>query len=53
MVVANDITMAGAGFGEDTNIVTFVFPDGQVRANKKMSKTQTADKILNELAKML
>ncbi len=52
MVVANDVTLAGAGFGSDTNIVNFVFPDGKVIKNEKMSKTQAADEILNELLKM-
>ncbi len=53
MVVANDVTKEGAGFGADTNIVSFVFPDGEVIRKEKMSKKQTADEILSELTKML
>ena len=28
MIVANSLRTAGAGFGTDTNIVTFLTPDG-------------------------
>ena len=28
MVVANNLKVAGAGFGVDTNVVTFITPDG-------------------------
>ena len=32
MVVANNLKVAGAGFGVDTNVVTFITPDGSPRA---------------------
>jgi phosphopantothenoylcysteine decarboxylase/phosphopantothenate--cysteine ligase len=48
MIVANDVTQAGAGFDSDTNIVTLVFPDGQVKPLEKMSKLDVANVILDE-----
>ena len=48
MIVANDVTQEGAGFDSDTNIVTLVFPDGQVKPLEKMSKLDVANAVLNE-----
>jgi phosphopantothenoylcysteine decarboxylase/phosphopantothenate--cysteine ligase len=48
MIVANDVTQAGAGFHSDTNIVTLIFPDGQVKPLEKMSKLDAANVILDE-----
>jgi phosphopantothenoylcysteine decarboxylase/phosphopantothenate--cysteine ligase len=48
MIVANDVTQSGAGFDSDTNIVTLVFPDGQVKPLEKMSKLNVANAILDE-----
>jgi phosphopantothenoylcysteine decarboxylase / phosphopantothenate---cysteine ligase len=48
MIVANDVTQTGAGFDSDTNIVTLVFPDGQVKPLEKMSKLNVANVILDE-----
>ena len=47
-LVANDITQAGAGFGSDTNIVKFVYPDGAVKQMPLMDKTVLARLILDE-----
>ncbi|MBN2878631.1 MAG: bifunctional phosphopantothenoylcysteine decarboxylase/phosphopantothenate--cysteine ligase CoaBC [Clostridia bacterium] len=49
MVVANDVTLEGAGFGTDTNIVKFIFPDGNIIKFDKMTKRQVAEKILDEI----
>ena len=49
MIVANDVTQAGAGFDSDTNIATLVFPDGQVKPLEKMSKLDVANAILDEV----
>ena len=46
MVVANDVTAPGAGFGTDTNRATFVFPDGTVRALPLMTKRRLASLIV-------
>ena len=48
MVVANNLKVAGAGFGVDTNVVTFITPDG-VRELPLMSKDDVADAILDEI----
>jgi phosphopantothenoylcysteine decarboxylase / phosphopantothenate---cysteine ligase len=48
LIVANDVTQAGAGFDSETNIVTLVFPDGQVKPLEKMSKLDVANVILDE-----
>ena len=50
MVVANNLKVAGAGFGVDTNVVTFITPDG-TRELPLMSKDDVADAILDEILK--
>ena len=50
MVVANNLKVAGAGFGVDTNVVTFITPDG-ARELPLMSKSDVADAILDEILK--
>lgn len=44
LIVANDVTAEGAGFGVDTNIVTLITKDGTT-ALPKMSKHDVADRI--------
>jgi phosphopantothenoylcysteine decarboxylase/phosphopantothenate--cysteine ligase len=48
-VVANDVTENGAGFGCDTNKVTFVYPDGSVKDIPLMSKRSVARRIVDEV----
>ena len=48
MVVANNLKVAGACFGVDTNVVTFITPDG-TRELPLMSKADVADAILDEI----
>ena len=48
MVVANNLKVSGAGFGVDTNVVTFITPDG-IRELPLMSKSDVADAILDEI----
>ncbi len=50
LVVANDVTAEGAGFDVDTNIVTFVFPDGRTIPLERMSKFDVAGRLLDEIA---
>lgn len=50
MVVANNLKVAGAGFGVDTNVVTLITPDG-TRELPLMSKADVADAILDEILK--
>ena len=48
MIVANDVTEKGAGFGVDTNRVTFVRKDGSVDRLPLMTKLAVARRIVRE-----
>ena len=52
MIVANDVTAAGAGFNADTNIVKFLFPNGEVRSLEQMAKTQVANILLDTVMEL-
>lgn len=47
MIVANDVTLPGAGFNADTNVVKFLFPNGKVQSLGKMPKAAVAEAILD------
>lgn len=47
LIVANDVTAEGAGFGVDTNIVTLITKAGSTPL-PKMSKREVADRILDQ-----
>lgn len=51
MIVANDVTREGAGFGTDTNIVTIITERGQTEL-PIMSKTDVAKRLLDEIMKL-
>ncbi|KKK39617.1 phosphopantothenoylcysteine decarboxylase [Mesobacillus campisalis] len=53
MIVANNVTEAGAGFGTDTNIVTLYKKDGSEVHMPLMSKADVARKLLAEIAHQL
>ena len=46
MIVANNLKQAGAGFGTDTNVVTFLTADETVQL-PIMSKEDVADRLLS------
>ena len=46
LVVGNDVTAKGCGFGTTTNQVTFVFPDGTVSPLPMMTKDAVARRIV-------
>ncbi len=48
-IVANDVTQEGAGFGTDTNIVTFITRSGDVKPLPLMSKEGVAAAILDKV----
>ncbi len=50
MIVANDVTQAGAGFGSDTNIVKLLYRDGRVVELPQMAKNELASIILDKIA---
>ncbi len=49
IMVANDVTMEGAGFNVDTNIATLITQSGAMTCLEKMSKTELAHIILDTL----
>ena len=53
LIVANDITVEGAGFETDTNIVTLLWPDGRMESLPQMSKGAVACHLLNALYSVL
>ncbi len=51
LIVANDVTKPGAGFGTDTNIAALITRDG-VTERPLQSKTQLADDILDKVLQL-
>lgn len=49
MIVANDVSLEGAGMGSDTNIVTLLTREGEQVALDKLSKREVADKLLDAI----
>src|SRR5208282_5692275 len=49
LIVANDVTQEGAGFGVDTNIVTLIGAEGGAQSYPKLSKDEVAHLILDRL----
>ena len=52
VMVANDVSAAGAGFAHDTNIVTILLADGTVRPLPICSKREVADAVLDTVAEL-
>ncbi|MED4049163.1 bifunctional phosphopantothenoylcysteine decarboxylase/phosphopantothenate--cysteine ligase CoaBC [Priestia megaterium] len=53
MIVANNVTTEGAGFGTDTNIVTLYKRSGESRKLPILSKHDVATEVLKEVKEML
>lgn len=51
IVVANDVTITGAGFNTDTNIVTILTKDGEITEYGMMSKSDVAKAIVDTMLK--
>jgi phosphopantothenoylcysteine decarboxylase/phosphopantothenate--cysteine ligase len=49
LVVANDVTQPGAGFGGETNSVTIVRRTGEAVALGRLSKREVAQRVLDEV----
>jgi phosphopantothenoylcysteine decarboxylase/phosphopantothenate--cysteine ligase len=49
LIVGNDVTVEGAGFGSDTNVVTLVDRSGSITELPKMTKRDLADRILDAI----
>ncbi len=52
IMVANDVSAAGAGFAHDTNVVTILLSDGTVRPLPIRSKREVADAVLDAVAEL-
>lgn len=52
LIVANDVTADGAGFDTDTNVVTLFARDGRDLALPKLSKSEVAQRILDEVVRL-
>ena len=52
-IVANDLTISGAGFGTDTNIVKLIDSKGDIQELPKCMKTEVADHILDKVKSIL
>ena len=50
LIIANDVTMEGAGFGTDTNIIKIIKRDGSITELPLMSKLSAAHRIWDEIA---
>jgi phosphopantothenoylcysteine decarboxylase/phosphopantothenate--cysteine ligase len=53
LLVANDVSEAGSGFGTDTNRVTILAADGSEKALPLLSKRAVADLLLDRVARAL
>lgn len=51
MIVANNLKVAGAGFGVDTNVITMITPGKEI-ALEMMSKDEAAEQVLDEIMRM-
>ena len=51
MVVANNLKIAGSGFGTDTNVVTMISKEKEIQL-ELLSKAEVAHKILDEILKL-
>jgi phosphopantothenoylcysteine decarboxylase/phosphopantothenate--cysteine ligase len=52
LIVANDVTAEGAGFDHDTNVVTLFSRDGRDLALPKLTKSEVAGRILDEVVRL-
>lgn len=53
LIVANDVTKEGSGFGTDTNEVTIINKKGEPEHLPLMLKREVADKILDRVVKLM
>jgi phosphopantothenoylcysteine decarboxylase / phosphopantothenate---cysteine ligase len=53
LVVANDVSASGSGFGTDTNEVTLLWADGRRRALPLLPKAEVAEHVLDAVVELL
>jgi phosphopantothenoylcysteine decarboxylase/phosphopantothenate--cysteine ligase len=52
LIVANDVTAAGAGFDHDTNVVTMYTREGGEKAFPQMPKFEVAQRVLDQVIEL-
>lgn len=52
-IVANDLTMQGAGFSTETNVVKIIEADGRIKEYPKLLKSEVGDIILDKVRDIL
>lgn len=52
LIVANDVTVPGAGFGSDTNVVKLLYADGSVKDVPRLDKLELAHLIWDEVLRL-
>ncbi|MDI6791521.1 MAG: bifunctional phosphopantothenoylcysteine decarboxylase/phosphopantothenate--cysteine ligase CoaBC [bacterium] len=52
LIVANDLTREGAGFGGETNMVTMITRSGEVIKTQKLPKIEVAEAILEQVSRI-
>ncbi len=53
LIIANDVTAEGAGFGSETNLVRLLFADGHQEELPLLSKDEVAFRLLDQIVKLL
>jgi phosphopantothenoylcysteine decarboxylase/phosphopantothenate--cysteine ligase len=53
LIVANNLTVEGAGFQVDTNVATILYRGGAILQLPRMTKRELAGKIFDQVAKLL
>ena len=53
LIVVNDVTQPGAGFGLDTNQVKIIYPSGQIKDLPLMTKEGVSQFILDDVVRLL
>ena len=53
LIVANDVSDPGSGFGVDTNQVTLLFADGHTEPLPLLTKSEVAERVIKEVVKLL
>ena len=51
LIVANNLKVAGSGFGTDTNVVTLISREAEIQLDL-MSKEEVAHRLLDQILKM-
>ena len=52
LLVANDVSRAGAGFESDRNAVAFVWPSGEIEELPLLAKSEVAGHLLDRVEKL-